>query len=107
MPSRRSEEMFGATQRNLCAGQSLVRLGAAERVARRMALAAMGQTLDQIGAAVDLSRCGCVRLERSRTEEQLAPYQKALADVEREPQRVRLPRLCHRREREQVSLDRQ
>jgi hypothetical protein len=89
------------------AREGVLALHGAEPVARRVALAAMAEALDQIGAAVDLR--GPVRVGRKRAgaEEQLAPECERGADVEWKAQRVGLARRVDRREREQVGLDRE
>ncbi len=88
------------------AGEIGIALLGAERVARRMAAAAMAEALDEIGAAVPLLGFGGIGLEFARPVEQRIPARKQRAEVEREGERIRRRRGAHRRLGHQVGVER-
>ena len=79
------------------AGEKAPAQRSAQRVARRVAGAAMAETFDQIGAAIPLRVPGRVRCEGLLVEEKHVPAEHAPADVEREMHLAGLVRLLDRR----------
>ena len=68
---------------DLAAAKRIARLFRAERIARRMAGAAMGQSLDQIGAAIPFRWFGGVGLITAMAQEQQLPARDHGALIER------------------------
>src|SRR4029077_16761544 len=86
--------------------QPFARNGRAHEVARRVAIAAVCQRLDQIGAAVPLWTLGWILLVVAFGEEQPAPRHQREADVERESELVAALLLLDRRDAAEVGPQR-
>src|SRR3954454_20201375 len=88
--------------RSLPAGELAILLRGTEEVARRMALAAMSQSLHEVGAAIENFRRARRAGEPSWREEEPLPWEHEDAKPEREAQFVRMVRARARRQRAQV-----
>ena len=84
----------------------LALLDAAQQVARRMAIAAVPETFDQVGAAIPRSRPGRIRPVRALAEIELAPRRHRPALVERKVQVIDRHVVADRLHRAQVRVDR-
>jgi hypothetical protein len=93
---RRGRDVGRIETVDLGASQLCLALDRAHDVARRVAIGAVRQRLDQIGAAVPFVALAGHRLELGRRKEQLAPGEQAQPDVERKRQPVFRPGRIHR-----------
>ena len=98
---RRRFPALRETAREIGAG-----LFGAQRVARRMAGAAMAEALDQIGAAIPDRRFGRIGFERLGLVKQRVPSRHQRTQVERKRQRVCGVIGPHRRLRHQIGIER-
>ncbi len=100
-------DVEGAPTRRHRAGEFLAVVERECQVSRRMAFAAMRQRLGEIGAPVPFRALGGVGLETPIRIEQRRPEDHRPALVERKHQRIFGSRRAHRRQAEQIGLDRQ
>ncbi len=80
-------------------------LDRAEKIARRVALLAMGDGMDEIVAAIPILALRGIDLERPGREEQAAPEDEKRAPAERRLRLVRLVGLGRGREAHEIGVE--
>src|SRR5262245_57429014 len=100
-------DVVGFPALNECTAELAFGVEAEHEVARRMTIAAMTESLDEIGATIPVSRLTLVRPKAIPWLEQRIPEHHQVALIEREGHVVRRRCVAHRLETEQVGLDRE